>query len=73
MDIEPRKIRIVTGSAEEVEATVNSLLDEYSPVSWTFAFDGGKAMVVCLLIHAAEMRKAAIASAALAPGPRRPS
>jgi hypothetical protein len=57
MDRKP--YRIITGSAETVEAGVNSLCDEYIPLPWNFQHARDGTVVTVVLWAVVEMRKAA--------------
>jgi len=57
----PRKLLIVSGSAAEVEARLNKVLDEYAAVTWNFAVVKDELRITVVLVHQSEMRKAALA------------
>jgi len=62
MEIEtPRKLLIVSGSAAEVEARLNKVLNEYAAATWNFAVVKDELKVTVVLVHQSEMRKAALA------------
>jgi len=62
MEIEtPRKVLIVSGSAAEVEARLNKVLNEYAAATWNFAVVKDELRITVVLVHQSEMRKAALA------------
>lgn len=67
----PRKIRLISGRPELVDAQVNELLGEYGIASINFATTSEGVIVTCYLILASEIRMMQIASGVVNGGQRR--
>ena len=63
-----QKIRIITGTTDEVEYQVNQLFGDYAPIVWNIQPGAGGALVTCILILQSEIRKAQILAAAMPTG-----
>jgi hypothetical protein len=70
MDAEakPRKLRIITGTVEEVEFQLNQLLKDYALSTLNFAVVENKLRMTAILILASELRMQQL----MAGGPGRP-
>lgn len=56
-----KRVRIITGPVDVVEAQLETLLDEYAPTVWSFEPMGETMHATIVLIHTAEIRKASLA------------
>jgi hypothetical protein len=65
--IEERALRIVSGTAAEVEAELNVLLEAYVPTVWNFQPGANGALVSVVLVHSREIRKAQLAQMSMSP------
>lgn len=66
----PRKLRLISGTPDEVDVRVNILLDQYAPTSWTYQVVGERVVVTCMLVLLSEIRMMQLASVH-APPPHR--
>jgi hypothetical protein len=66
--LKPLKVRIVSDSPAAVEASVNELLEDYSPIVWNIQASKDGPLVSCILILNSELRKAAILAAGMPAG-----
>lgn len=68
LETKPRKLRIISGSVEEVELQLNVLLKDYALTSMNFAVVDNKLIMTVILILASEIRMQQL----MAAGPGRP-
>ena len=61
--VEVPKLRIFSGSPEEVEREINEHWDTYAVVMWSIGIAGDKVAVTAICVHEREMRKAQMAAA----------
>ncbi len=69
--LQERRIRIVTGPALVVESQLERLVDDYAPQVWNFSVVGAEVHVSVVLVSNKEIRKAALATAAMPVNHRR--
>lgn len=62
---ERRRLRIVSGTPEEVEWHLNRMLDEYTVATWNFCPVGDHVIVTAVLLDNREIRKAQLAMTAV--------
>ena len=63
-----KKIRIICGAPNVVEADVNALLSDYAPIVWNIQPAENGPLVTCILVSERELRKAQILAAGMPPG-----
>ena len=64
----PRRLRILSGTVEELELQLNTVLDEYMALVWNFQVVGERIHGTVVMVHASEIRKQQLAQGAVMGG-----